>query len=328
MFIKLFYFLLYVIILTQCKIEIRDANVAALSRDEIGMVFYILMENSNACSYEVKVNMIECTEVITEMDKDSAFMYLIGGHMGVLKAHCFKNLTIIYPNMYLHNRRGYCLISIKFKTEQDEVVQKKANISFNTYISKKSTPLVMRGYFSKSELTGCETVDQDPLNHCNPVDCHMKYLGTRNYFSRHLQRCQKVPLCLTDPCKEMPDLIYSPGTNKCRDMEKTVTKADLQTIEAGMTSKADEDFYYSNANINCHFGKFNNLTGKCDCRDGWTSAPLEKDRVPQSGLFAYHMCNIESTDWYDTNSRKLKLICVIVGILAVIIAMIIIFVHF
>lgn len=125
------------------------------------------MENSNACSYEVKVNMIECTEVITEMDKDSAFMYLIGGHMGVLKAHCFKNLTIIYPNMvqkhkkhkylwkiliflnfifkYLHNRRGYCLISIKFKTEQDEVVQKKANISFNTYISKKSTPLVMRG---------------------------------------------------------------------------------------------------------------------------------------------------------------------------------------
>lgn len=63
------------------------------------------MENSNACSYEVKVNMIECTEVITEMDKDSAFMYLIGGHMGVLKAHCFKNLTIIYPNMVQKHKK-------------------------------------------------------------------------------------------------------------------------------------------------------------------------------------------------------------------------------
>lgn len=49
--------------------------------------------------------MIECTEVITEMDKDSAFMYLIGGHMGVLKAHCFKNLTIIYPNMVQKHKK-------------------------------------------------------------------------------------------------------------------------------------------------------------------------------------------------------------------------------
>ncbi|XP_017770311.1 PREDICTED: uncharacterized protein LOC108558035 [Nicrophorus vespilloides] len=318
MFVRLLCCALYTLsLVVHGKIEIRDANVATLSRDDIGMIFYITVQNSDICGYEVKVSMIECTEVIDEKDKDSGFMYLIGGHMGYLKPKCYKNVTLLYPNMYLHNRRGYCLISLKFKSDHDQIQQKKANITFDTWISKSvATPPILRGYYSKTEVRNCASPDLDPLNKCKPVDCHRKYLGSRNYFNKKWQRCQKVPVCVADPSKELVDVIFTPSNNKCRDMEKSVTKSDLQLIEAGTLKGPCEETYQSLLNIDCHYGKLNNVTGDCECDPGWMSAPFDKDQTDVANLFVYHMCNIEVAEWYDTSSRKIKVMALIVGVRA------------
>ena len=53
----------------------------------------------------------------------------------------------------------------------------------------------------------CDSVDLDPTKGCTPIDCQMKYLGTRSYFNKRWKRCQKVPKCVYDPEKLLPDVV-------------------------------------------------------------------------------------------------------------------------
>lgn len=74
-------------------------------------------------------------------------------------------------------------------------------------------------------------MDLDPLNNCEPVDCQMKYLGSRNFFSEKWKRCQKVPFCISDPEQDLPDVVYSPITNACMDMTKPIETNLLKKLE-------------------------------------------------------------------------------------------------
>lgn len=170
--------------------------------------------------------MIKCCEEITPTDKDTTYMTLIGGDMGILNAKCSKNITMLYPNMvtlliaglnvkwtvllqYLHNRKGECTISVVHLNEQKQAFEARQVISFNTMISNDKPPPVLRDYYTPKEIKKCDTLDLDPLENCQPVNCLMKYLGTRNYFNHKWNRCQKVPMCIADPEKELPDVVRS-----------------------------------------------------------------------------------------------------------------------
>ncbi|XP_071050360.1 uncharacterized protein [Onthophagus taurus] len=313
------------ILVVRCKIVIEDANIAALSHDDIGMIFYVAIRNTDTCSYTILTRMVKCVEEIDSNDKDCEMMQLIGGDMGIIKPRCAKNITLVYPN-YLLNRKGYCIIAIKFISEDQQMLEKKTNISFNTYIKGNHwKPLRCNNFFEKHRSTICESVDLDPLNNCEPVDCHMKYIGTRNYFNKRWKRCQKVPKCVYDPDKELPDVGYTPITNKCLDLEKCIKRAELTPLENKYAEMNDQNKYSMIlTTIHCHHGKANNNTGLCDCDPGWGSAPFE----PIPSLFTFHMCNIERNSWYDSNRSMVTFIAFFISISSVCVAMLVVLVSF
>lgn len=46
-----------------------------------------------------------------------------------------------------------------------------------------------------SELKLCEFQDEDPLNLCMPVNCHMKYQGHKSLYDFDNRRCIPIPVC-------------------------------------------------------------------------------------------------------------------------------------
>ncbi|GJQ68331.1 hypothetical protein Trydic_g16925 [Trypoxylus dichotomus] len=321
---RILFFVIICIILVKSKIIIEDANIAAVSHDDIGMIFYVALHNTDNCGYRIYTRMIRCIEEIETNDRECEMMHLLGGDMGEIRPQCYKNITLLYPNMYLHNRKGYCIIAIKFVSEDNQVLEKKTNISFNTYIGRG------KGHFSGGNdrnvaYSQCESVDLDPFHNCVPVDCHMKYLGTRSFFNRKWKRCQKVPVCVYDIEKDLPDVGYTPITNKCIDLERCIKKSDLQPLENKYAELADDSSYSLMLTaINCHFGKINNETGFCDCEPGWTSANFDKEPT----LFSIHMCNIELSSWYDSNRSQITFVAFVIAVMAVAVAMAVILISF
>lgn len=41
----------------------------------------------------------------------------------------------------------------------------------------------------------CESPDEDPLDFCAPVNCHMKYQGFRSLFDAIKRQCISIPIC-------------------------------------------------------------------------------------------------------------------------------------
>lgn len=41
----------------------------------------------------------------------------------------------------------------------------------------------------------CENADEDPLDSCLPVNCHIKYSGNRGFYSTLKKRCMPIPMC-------------------------------------------------------------------------------------------------------------------------------------
>ena len=62
-------------------------------------------------------------------------------------------------------------------------------------------------YYRLSDAQSCSTMDLDPLDSCNPVNCDMKYSGTRSYFNSRLKICERVPICGADETKGLPNVV-------------------------------------------------------------------------------------------------------------------------
>ncbi|KAF2900974.1 hypothetical protein ILUMI_05220 [Ignelater luminosus] len=310
----LFYFLACIYV-SLCKITIKDAGVATLSRGDVGMIFYITLQNIANFKYYINVRMIKCCETFGDSDMDCQLMHLMGGDMGLLYPNITKNISLLYPNMYLHNRKGQCLISVKYASDRNASSALQQQIAFNTFICETRVNPVLRGYYNKYEYTRCKSVDEDPLDKCEPINCHMKYLGSRNYFNRKWRRCQKVPICIADPDKDLPDVSYLPISNMCRDLEDLISVQDLKHLDKGIEQKYWESHQTPelSANLRCHHGQLSNETGFCVCDEGWMSAPLDKDQYEPS-LSIYHMCNIEIGTWNGVNSTKVKMTALVIAI--------------
>lgn len=83
------------------------------------MVLVVTLENVCDRDLEISVNMVQCCEVLNANENDCGYMYLIGGHMGILFSKTTKNVTLIYPNtvnilLPLFNYRLNCLSNLFF----------------------------------------------------------------------------------------------------------------------------------------------------------------------------------------------------------------------
>lgn len=53
----------------------------------------------------------------------------------------------------------------------------------------------MNYYILALDIMECNSPDEDPLDSCLPVNCHMKYSGYRGFYSMSEKKCVEIPMC-------------------------------------------------------------------------------------------------------------------------------------
>lgn len=283
--------LIYSIIHVVCHdLEILASGLGKISEKHMLMEFYVTVYHHGVSPQRVILTMIECCEVLMEGEVDCDFMKLYGSNLLIIAPKKTENLTMYYPNMYTYNRKGWCILKLYHHTSMRwDVNAIRHKITFDTSVWKHPLPQVVRSFRNSGRLPKCDTSDLDPFDHCNPVNCLIKYSGYRNYYNRKSKRCQKVPVCISDMTKELPDVVYVPTINICRNLTIAVTEEDRRQILRGITET--NNFEDQLVNIQCHHGAIDPRTGLCVCDYGWKSEPFDPDLYNPNSV--YSMCNVK-----------------------------------
>ncbi|KAL1506275.1 hypothetical protein ABEB36_005667 [Hypothenemus hampei] len=290
---------LYFVIIVTAEIKIVDSGIGIFNPDDTALVFYVAVKNICKDDLELSVNMVQCCEVIGPDDSDCNSMTLIGGDMGVLPSKQIKNLTLIYPNLYLYNRHGKCTIEVIYRNQL-----KKREISADIHFDTTET---CDGNEQKRE---CETIDLDYRENCNPVDCLVKYSGIISYFNPECKRCQKVPVCNSKIEGCFPDVAYSPYNNECGDLNIPFSRKDLKEME-----HYPLDNRLSMINAICHYGTVTSY-GECLCNPGWITSTNDEG-VYEPSVAQHHLCNIQVGDWNCVNKSRIRITAILLSVLAI-----------
>ncbi|XP_025413076.1 uncharacterized protein LOC112685424 isoform X2 [Sipha flava] len=171
---------------------------------------------------------------------------------------------------YSYNRRGKCdiRINITFNSNQNLNIPIIQRINFDTYLTRRTFSSLLTG----GSKIKCQYPDEDPLDSCLPVNCHMKYSGHRGFYSASEKKCVRIPKCQSNMNINQA---YLWSTNQCVDLNNTVTQKDIQEVLYRIeNNKSDElfqkiDNIHISQKIRCHNGRVNNFTDLCDCYSGW-----------------------------------------------------------
>ncbi|XP_069695316.1 uncharacterized protein [Periplaneta americana] len=270
------------------EVKVLDSGVFPIRRGDVGIVFYVTAKNGFPEPIHVFTKMVECCEKIANNDTDCE-----------------------YP----HNRLGFCIVSVWYRRSSTrDTADVSHRISFDTHVSRTVVPPVLKDYYKLDEVKKCTSIDLDPLDSCLPVNCHMKYAGSRNYYDSKWQRCRKVPTCISDDTKELPDVAYAPTSNTCKDLEAAITDEDLHVLAHGVIDSSWRSGPAPHiTNMRCHHGHMDNTTGFCVCDEGWTSS---SDQFNPS-TSPYHMCTMQVGRLsIDMQHRGTVTIVIFIGALA------------
>ncbi|XP_023290699.1 uncharacterized protein LOC105698350 [Orussus abietinus] len=293
------------------NVHVENCGIEHIEKKDVGMVFFVEVKNEGKQPMALSVRMIRCCETICTEDIDCEHIQLIGGDMGVLNPRAVRNLTLIWPTLYLHDRTGECDVGISYTCKNNHTGELHQKVHFDTSVSKRHVPAVLEGYYSPHSVKTCSTVDLDSLDSCRPVNCHIKYNGKRNFFNRKSMRCQPVPICIADSSKELPDVAYVPASNTCRDLENAVDEVEVRALSRGNAEPAwSSETAPHIANMHCHHGYADNVTGFCLCDEGWTSLPL--GNIEPSTEFI-NMCNIQTIRFPRLRQQPIRLLLVIIA---------------
>ncbi|KAK6635159.1 hypothetical protein RUM44_000408 [Polyplax serrata] len=272
-----------------------NSGIMTLRRDDMIVVLFVTIHHHGERARSVVATMVECCEKINDEETDCDIIQIHGEHLGVVQPGSTLNVTFLYPNVYGYNRRASCTVGIWNRGEEsgsDDTNVIRHKIEFETMIrnSPEETPPHLQGLYNPDKIVKCETIDLDPFDGCNPVDCRLKYSGRRSYFNRKRNRCQRIPKCTGDPNKELPDVVYVPMSNTCRNLDKAVKRKDIVSLINEKYEIESNDLETSGVNIQCHHGEIDVRTRLCVCDKGWTSVPFDPEEYNQ-GNAIYHMCD-------------------------------------
>ncbi|CAH1721370.1 unnamed protein product [Aphis gossypii] len=242
---------------------------------------YMKLNNYGYRPVTVMADMIKCCEYIDKTDIDCDHFQLIGSSLD-LAARDSGIITLQYLNIYSYNRRGECDVRV--------------NIIYNRNEHVEST-VIQKIYFDTTITQGmkCEFPDEDNLDYCNPVNCHMKYSGYRGFFSIAKQKCVQIPECQS---KNNRDQAYIWVSNQCADLNHTITQNDIQEVLSRIeNNKSDEQFKASDEihptqKIRCLNGYLNSITDLCECDFGWENEKNSdwNDFIPST--IPFQMCTV------------------------------------
>ncbi|KAG8193916.1 hypothetical protein JTE90_011471 [Oedothorax gibbosus] len=273
-------------------ISIKDEGLYELKIDDVAMIFYITVTNTGKDFVRLHINSSRCCQKVDKDDMDCESMRIHGGDMGNLYPRDFRNLTLIYVNLVLHERKGDCDMAIS--DDKGNVI--KRNVKFDTTLVKDGETLIprlMQQYYSHQDVTKCSSIDEDPLNECRPYECEVRYDGHRNYFNRTSKRCLPVPKCAAHKGKSSALMVYNVETNTCHQLSDEMK--DFKQFLGGKPGVHGLTQAHSYPiRVQCHNGQRDNSSKNgqwCICDPGWTSAPLDHSAF-HPDLQVYHMCTV------------------------------------
>ncbi|KOB70623.1 hypothetical protein OBRU01_14913 [Operophtera brumata] len=230
------HYLLFTNVITCIEVSLRvlDKGILPLEMNSVAIQFYLDIENEDKLdSCELRSRPKMCCLSNNE-DIDCDIMEVYGDYYDVLKPKYRNTFLYIYPTTAQHDKVGYCSFILEHRCGSRKNKRESVRISFDTRLKKKSQYL-LRKYTNGKIITPCESLDQDSLNKCSPVNCDVKYSGSRPFYDISLEKCVKTVECLTDPEQEMPDVVYVPKSNTCRDLNTPLTTADIYAISRGLS---------------------------------------------------------------------------------------------
>ncbi|CAH2254650.1 jg4485 [Pararge aegeria aegeria] len=215
-------------------ISVADKGILPLEKNSIGIRFFIDIENeSRVGTCKVYSRVKKCC--LTDLDEeDCGIMYAIGITFEVTKPKDRKTLLYIFPTLCPYDLVGYCDVLLDYRCSKNRD-RLHVNIPFDTTISKskRSNPLV-KALLGNVKSFACESLDQNSLYNCFPIDCDVKYSGQRSFYDKDINRCIKTPVCVGEADKELSSTVYVPTVNVCKDLECPLSTQDIYAISTGL----------------------------------------------------------------------------------------------
>lgn len=144
-------------------------------------------------------------------------------------------MKLVAPLIEPFDRKGYCIAYLDSRplNGKRQVMRDSIKIFFDTRIKNGDQSMEV-----PSNVKPCKT-DEDPFNDCKPVDCDIFYNGRRSHFSREARRCVEIPPCIADRHTDIPNVIYDPVNNRCKN-EAPITKDDINFVKSLVHSRPNE----------------------------------------------------------------------------------------
>lgn len=231
MFIYLFaYLFLYE---ASAAINVLEKGVMPLEKESVAIQFYIDVENDDrkdSCT----VTPLPKRCCLTDLDKeDCDTMDVYSGKTILVKPKDRETLVLVYPSIYQHDQIGFCDFGLLYRCGRSKTTREIINIPFDTRTTFAASRLLVN-YIADQKQTDCGYLDEDSLKDCEPVDCSAKYFDRKPFYDGNLHKCIPAVTCAGDPNKQMPDIVYEPNSNTCRDLENTLTVQDIYEINTGL----------------------------------------------------------------------------------------------
>ncbi|KAL5242913.1 hypothetical protein ACI65C_010323 [Semiaphis heraclei] len=217
---------------------------------------------------------IKSTDVTLINDGDIPVM------VSVKMIKCCEQLFTSYDEncKYPYNRKGICNVDISIYINQSKISRYLQNITFDTTKKPEDVFLLQESMFKfDTNFKLCESPDEDPLDFCAPVNCHMKYQGFRSLFDAIKRQCISIPICNRRLNNEnSSNIVYDPYSNDCIALTDKISITDidciLNVIEDKNKFKNKKTKFLYQSNIRCYRGKMDEINRSCICDDGWTSS--------------------------------------------------------
>ncbi|XP_053607709.1 uncharacterized protein LOC128673704 [Plodia interpunctella] len=216
-------------------ISVIDKGIFPLEKDSVAIQFYLDIENRNpsrVCRVLAWPN--RCC-INNPNDSDCTPMKVFGHFKGFVREKDRDTLVFVLPSLHQHDLYGSCDFNIVHQCDKNtKHVKRTVEIHLDTRLRKHTNNELLLDYIGGKKLANCDNIDEDSLQNCEAADCDMKYLGAKSYYDNDIHRCVEVTSCTSDTSKELPNSVYLPFSNMCRDYDRPITMADIYAISTRM----------------------------------------------------------------------------------------------
>lgn len=211
---------------------LHEVGHSSVFPDSTTLTLYIEFINTGKQAITLKIIHDQCCIEVEQDDIDCDVFELEKIKFVKLLSHGEEDYTrriqYIIHNMYLRNLIGYCTFNI---ISSDHQYREQIILHINT------TTLLNNNNNNNNNIIidECTSVDQDRESKCRPVNCVLKYNGSRNYFNPTTLKCEAVPECNTLSEDQM-DIVayYDSETNTCIKLPGGLVEDTTTETEEGL----------------------------------------------------------------------------------------------